>query len=187
MSSLASSRSIGGPSGRADAVTTCAEIITTSKTIVKITEQNPQSTKITTYAKKISSATVTCTTAEKASLLTEVTSMETAIASVTVVLVEIQQQIQTLTGSTASTSQLDAVNAETSTAAPAGSITTSMPASRTFTYPSSSMTSGAAASTQAASTPAAATPAASTPAASTSSAVCRCGVKKTSRIVGGTE
>ena len=51
-----------------------------------------------------------------------------------------------------------------------GSITTSMPASRTFTYPSSSMTSGAAASTQAASTPAAATPAASTPAASTSSA-----------------
>merc|ERR1711902_318020 len=98
----------------------CAEIITISQTIVKITNQNPQSTKITTYAKKISTATVTCTAAEKTSLLTEVTSMETAIVSVTTVLVTIQEQIQTLTGSTASTSQLDAVNAETSTAAPAG-------------------------------------------------------------------
>jgi len=121
MSSLASSRSIGrSPSGRADAAASCTEIITISQTIVKITNQNPQSTKITTYAKKISSATVTCTTAEKASLLTEVTSMETAITSVTTVLVAIQEQIETLTGSTASTAQLDAENAETSTAAPSG-------------------------------------------------------------------
>merc|ERR1712176_1459383 len=109
MSSLASSRSggvgiLGGNEDRTAA--SCAEIITISQTIVKITNQNPQSTKITTYAKKISTATVT--------------SMETAIVSVTTVLVTIQEQIQTLTGSTASTSQLDAVNAETSTAAPAG-------------------------------------------------------------------
>merc|ERR1719362_170435 len=94
--------------------------LASSRSIVKITNQNPQSTKITTYAKKISSATVTCTTAEKASLLTEVTSMETAITSVTTVLVAIQEQIETLTGSTASTAQLDAENAETSTAAPSG-------------------------------------------------------------------
>merc|ERR1712038_961868 len=123
MSSLASSRSggvgiLGSNEDRTAA--SCAEIITISQTIVKITNQNPQSTKITTYAKKISTATVTCTAAEKTSLLTEVTSMETAIVSVTTVLVTIQEQIQTLTGSTASTSQLDAVNAETSTAAPAG-------------------------------------------------------------------
>merc|ERR1711913_106972 len=80
MSSLASSRSggvgiLGSNEDRTAA--SCAEIITISQTIVKITNQNPQSTKITTYAKKISTAT-------------------------------------------ASTSQLDAVNAETSTAAPAG-------------------------------------------------------------------
>merc|ERR1711874_935395 len=116
MASLASSRSggvgiLGSNEDRTAA--SCAEIITISQTIVKITNQNPQSTKITTY-------TVTYTAAEKTSLLTEVTSMETAIVSVTTVLVTIQEQIQTLTGSTASTSQLDAVNAETSTAAPAG-------------------------------------------------------------------
>merc|ERR1719219_1733804 len=86
MASLASSRSVGGNSGgnnRADAAASCTEIITISQTIVKITDQNPQSTKITTYSKKISSSTVTCTTAEKALLQAEVTSMETAIVSVT--------------------------------------------------------------------------------------------------------
>merc|ERR1711902_213811 len=59
MSSLASSRSggvgiLGSNEDRTAA--SCAEIITISQTIVKITNQNPQSTKITTYAKKISTA-----------------------------------------------------------------------------------------------------------------------------------
>lgn len=49
---------------------------------------------ITTYAKKISSSNVTCTTAEKASLLDEVTAMETAIARVNSVLATIQEEIQ---------------------------------------------------------------------------------------------
>merc|ERR550539_1045649 len=120
MSSLASSRSIGGSHPNGGRATTCTEIITISQTIVRITNQNPQSTKITTYAKQISTASVTCTTTEKASLLSEVTSMEAAIESVTTVLVAIQEQIETLTGSTASTAQLDAENAETSTAAPSG-------------------------------------------------------------------
>ena len=62
--------------------------------VVKITEDFPQSKQITTYAKKISTSTVTCTTAEKALLLTEVTSMESAIATVTVSLVAIQEQIE---------------------------------------------------------------------------------------------
>ena len=85
-------------------------------------EQNPQSTKITTMAKKISTATVTCTTSEKASMAAAVTSMETAIVSVNVVLVAIQEQIETLTGSTASSAQLDAAATEgsTATAAPSG-------------------------------------------------------------------
>merc|ERR1712088_663288 len=83
MASLAASRSLGRNTGRADAAAaSCTEIITISQTIVKITNQNPQSPKITTYAKKISTSTVTC--------------------------------------STASSTQLDAVNADTTTAAPAG-------------------------------------------------------------------
>merc|ERR1712073_256536 len=99
--------------------TSCSEIITISTTIVKIVEQNPQSTKISTYAKKISSATVTCTAAEKTAMAAQVTSMETAIVSVSVVLTAIQEQIETLTGSTASATQLDAAaSGETSTAAP---------------------------------------------------------------------
>ena len=61
---------------------------------MKITNQNPQSPKITTYAKKISTSTVTCSTSEKALLQTEVTSMESAIASVSVVLETIQEQIE---------------------------------------------------------------------------------------------
>merc|ERR1711936_203507 len=111
MASLASSRYRSGRKSRATA-TSCSEIITISTTIVKIVEQNPQSTKISTYAKKISSATVTCTAAQ-------VTSMETAIVSVSVVLTAIQEQIETLTGATASATQLDAAaSGETSTAAP---------------------------------------------------------------------
>merc|ERR1712076_97808 len=53
MSSLASSRSIGGSHPNGGRATTCTEIITISQTIVRITNQNPQSTKITTYAKQI--------------------------------------------------------------------------------------------------------------------------------------
>merc|ERR1711936_390196 len=118
MASLASSRYHSGRKSRATA-TSCSEIITISTTIVKIVEQNPQSTKISTYAKKISQATVTCTAAEKTSMAAQVTSMETAIVSVSVVLTAIQEQIETLTGSTASATQLDAAaSGETSTAAP---------------------------------------------------------------------
>ena len=64
---------------------------------MKITNQNPQSKKITTYAKKISTATVTCTTDEKALMKAEVTSMESAIASVSTVLTAIQEQIESKT------------------------------------------------------------------------------------------
>merc|ERR1719479_276552 len=116
MASLASSRS----NGKGRQAASCTEIITISQTIVKITDQNPQSTMITTYAQKITSATVTCTSEEKTLLQAEVTSMEAAIVSVTSVLMTIQEQIETLTGSTASSTMLDSVNAETSTAAPAG-------------------------------------------------------------------
>ena len=49
---------------------------------------------LSTYAKKISSSTVTCTTTEKASLQIEVTAIETAIAKVKSALAAIQEQIK---------------------------------------------------------------------------------------------
>ena len=63
---------------------------------MRITNQNPQSPKITVYATRISSATVTCTTEEKESMKAEVTSMESAIASVATVLTAIQEQIESM-------------------------------------------------------------------------------------------
>jgi len=120
MNSLATSRA--APGSRAVA-TTCTEIISKSTIIVKIVSQNPQSTKIAVYAKEISSATVTCTADEKASMASSVSSMESAITSVSTVLTAIQEQIETLTGSTASSSQLD--SALSSTVA-SGSGTTAM-------------------------------------------------------------
>merc|ERR1719400_2165992 len=122
MSGLATSRQDWNlvAAARAD-VSSCADIITTSQTIAKHANNFPQSPKIATYAMKIVAAVVNCTTDEKALLQVEVTSMEAAIVHVTTVLVTIQEQIETLTGSTASTDQLDAINApETSTAVPAG-------------------------------------------------------------------
>ena len=62
--------------------------------VVKITNQNPQSTKIKTNALKISSATVTCTSEEKDSMKTQVTSMKSAITSVATALTAIQEQIE---------------------------------------------------------------------------------------------
>merc|ERR550532_1724261 len=101
MSSLATAT---GRLARA-AASTCAEIVTISQKISKLAITFPQSPKISTYATKISSSTATCTTDEKALLLTEVTAMGTAITSVTTALTAIQEQILTMTGSTASTSQ----------------------------------------------------------------------------------
>merc|ERR1712183_90901 len=123
MNSLATSRSVGGGDGgrAAGDISSCTDIITISQTIVKHANNFPQSPKIATYANKLVAATVTCTTEEKTSLAAEVTSMEAAIVSVTIVLVELQDQIETLTGSTASSDALDAINApETSTVSPRG-------------------------------------------------------------------
>merc|ERR1711936_1288057 len=62
--------------------------------------------KIYTISKEISSASVTCTEAEKSSLTTQVTSMESAITQVSNALVAVQEQIRTISGSTASSAQL---------------------------------------------------------------------------------
>ena len=49
---------------------------------------------LSTYAKKISGSTVTCTTPEKVSLMAEVTALDTAIAKVKSALAAIQEQIE---------------------------------------------------------------------------------------------
>ena len=66
--------------------------------VVKHANNFPQSPKISQYALKIVAATVTCTAEEKTSLQAEVTSMEAAIVSVTIVLVELQDQIESKFG-----------------------------------------------------------------------------------------
>jgi len=116
MSSLASN-STRRIRTRATAVT-CAEVITKSKTVISYASSFPSSSKIATIAREISSASVTCTATEKTSLKTQVTSMESAILTVSSALTVIQEQIKTISGSTASSAQLTT------------SVTTSSPARR---------------------------------------------------------
>merc|ERR1712241_340685 len=114
MSSVASSSS-GKRRMRATAVS-CAEIITKSQTVISYASSYPSSSKISTIAKEISSASVSCNSTEKTSLTTQVTSMESAITLVSSALVAVQEQIQTISGSTASSSLL--TESAVTTAAP---------------------------------------------------------------------
>jgi len=118
MSSLATSSS-GRRRGRATAVS-CAEVITKSQTVITYASSYPSSSQISSIALEISSASVTCTDTEKSSLSTQVTSMESAITLVTSALVAVQEQIKTISGSTASSSQLTqtAVTTSMTTTAP---------------------------------------------------------------------
>ena len=111
MSSLAGSSS-GRRRMRATAAS-CAEVISKSeigihvihtvaanskRTFIVISYANsfPSSSKIYTISKEISSASVTCTEAEKSSLTTQVTSMESAITQVSNALVAVQEQIKSI-------------------------------------------------------------------------------------------
>jgi len=120
MSSLASSSSSSGRRRSRATAVSCAEVITKSQTVITYATSFPSSSKISTLAKEISSASVTCTDTEKTSLTTQVTSMETAITLVSSALVAIQEQIQTISGSTASSSQLTqaTVSSSVTTTAP---------------------------------------------------------------------
>merc|ERR1711874_589427 len=104
MSSLAGSSS-GRRRMRATAAS-CAEVISKSEIVISYANSFPSSSKIYTISKEISSASVTCTEAEKSSLTTQVTSMESAITQVSNALVAVQEQIKTISGSTASSAQL---------------------------------------------------------------------------------
>jgi len=118
MSSLASGSSSGRIRTRATAAN-CSEIITKSKTVISYASSFPSSSKISTIAKEISSASVTCTATERISLQTQVTSMESAILLVSSALVVVQEQIKTISGSTASSTQLNnTTSSSVSTASP---------------------------------------------------------------------
>merc|ERR550539_2176653 len=109
------------------AATSCAQIITISKKISTLSKTTPESSDITTNAKKISASTVTsCTAKEKTSLLTEVVSIGEALARVNTALTAVQAQIKTLTGSTASPAQLsNAISTTTTTTTTTTTSTTS--------------------------------------------------------------
>merc|ERR1711953_1665427 len=81
-------------------------VISTAEIVISYANSFPSSSKIYTISKEISSASVTCTEAEKSSLTTQVTSMESAITQVSNALVAVQEQIKTISGSTASSAQL---------------------------------------------------------------------------------
>ena len=69
--STLSSRTSSGRAARATA-TTCAEVVTKITALLKLVDENPASTKISTAAAEVTSVTVTCTTAEKTSLTSQV-------------------------------------------------------------------------------------------------------------------
>jgi len=103
MSSLAGAST--GRKLRATA-TTCAEVITKSTEVTVLVSQSPQSSQISVLAVEISSVTssVTCSDAEKTSITTQISEVESAISMISDALEAVQEQIKTLTGSTASVS-----------------------------------------------------------------------------------
>merc|ERR1711913_58411 len=103
MSSLAGAST--GRKFRATA-TTCAEVISKSKEVTVLVSQSPQSSQISVLAVEISSVTssVTCSDAEKTSITTQISEVESAISMISDALEAVQEQIKTLTGSTASVS-----------------------------------------------------------------------------------
>merc|ERR1711913_19277 len=103
MSSLAGAST--GRKLRATA-TTCAEVITKSTQVTVLVSQSPQSSQISVLAVEISSVTssVTCSDAEKTSITTQISEVESAISMISDALEAVQEQIKTLTGSTASVS-----------------------------------------------------------------------------------
>merc|ERR1711913_208164 len=103
MSSLAGTST--GRKLRATA-TTCAEVISKSTEVTVLVSQSPQSSQISVLAVEISSVTssVTCSDAEKTSITTQISEVESAISMISDALEAVQEQIKTLTGSTASVS-----------------------------------------------------------------------------------
>merc|ERR1711936_1095652 len=80
--------------------------LTKSTQVTVLVSQSPQSSQISVLAVEISSVTssVTCSDAEKTSITTQISEVESAISMISDALEAVQEQIKTLTGSTASVS-----------------------------------------------------------------------------------
>lgn len=110
--SLSGSRVATGRMARATA-TTCAEVITIIKKLLKISDQCQACPGTATLAKDVTGVTgLSCTTAEKATLKTQGDSLDTAIAVVAVSLAAVQTTLETATGTTASTDAISSATAK---------------------------------------------------------------------------
>merc|ERR1711990_858875 len=91
----------------ARAASTCAEILTYAQMLAEMAKNSPASPDIITTAAKITGASaVTCTPAEVSALTAVQTDLDDAVAKIGTALAAVQEQLETLTGSTASSSVL---------------------------------------------------------------------------------
>jgi len=91
--------------------TTCAEILEYATKLAEVASNSPSSPMVTTYAEKITGAgSISCSASEKASLTSVQTYLTAAAGRIDSALEAVQEQIMTLTGSTASTSMLTGVS-----------------------------------------------------------------------------
>lgn len=91
----------------ARAASTCAEILTYAQKLAEMAKNSPASPDIITTAAKITGAgAVTCTPAEVSALTAVQTDLDDAVAKIGTALAAVQEQLETLTGSTASSSVL---------------------------------------------------------------------------------
>merc|ERR1711874_727630 len=91
----------------ARAASTCAEILTYAQKLAEMAQNSPASPDILTTAAKITGAgAVSCSTTEVAALTAVQTDLDDAVAKIGTALAAVQEQLETLTGSTASSSVL---------------------------------------------------------------------------------
>lgn len=114
---VAKMNSLAGTSRRnvRAAAASCAEVITKSTSLTVIISQSTSSSQISVIATEISTSSVTCTDLEKASISSQISSVESGLARITEALEAVQEQLTTLTGSTASSGS---TSATVSTSAP---------------------------------------------------------------------
>lgn len=88
-------------------ISNCSEVITYATKLADVASSFPSSPMISTIAEKITSTgSISCSDEEKASLMTVQTSLDSAVTTIENALEAVQEQLMTLTGSTASTEVL---------------------------------------------------------------------------------
>jgi len=97
------------------AAASCAEIITIVTEIKTIIAANPENSTVTTLTTQISSASVTCSDAEKTSLATSSSDLESAKSSVDGSLATIKEDLEIATGSAPTESEISSGTSATST------------------------------------------------------------------------